>query len=315
LGTAEEGAGFAELVFETPLFLCDGDRLVLRDDAKRLFGARAVSLDVPRRGKRDPEFLAWLSKKSAALGSDEDALRVELERGSVRRDRFLWERQLPENWFDSPEAASFIRAGDDIADARLVEQAGVKILAALDKFHRQTPDAPGAGADRLLRMAMPGESKSLFSLYLSRLADAGNIVSSNGFFRLARFQFAFDAREERLWERAAPLFEHAPVWVRDAAPALGLSEDDARAFLRKAAALGKIVAVVRDRYFLMEQIASFAAMVRDGRAATAAALRDRLGVGRKVAVQILEYFDRCGFTRRVGDEHVVRDGEMFLRKR
>lgn len=30
----------------------------------------------------------------------------------------------------------------------------------------------------------------------------------------------------------------------------------------------------------------------------AADFRDRLGVGRKLAIQILEYFDRIGFTRR-----------------
>jgi selenocysteine-specific elongation factor len=30
--------------------------------------------------------------------------------------------------------------------------------------------------------------------------------------------------------------------------------------------------------------------------------------GRKVAIQILEFFDRIGYTRRVRDEHVPRTG-------
>jgi selenocysteine-specific elongation factor len=41
-------------------------------------------------------------------------------------------------------------------------------------------------------------------------------------------------------------------------------------------------------------------------AARAAEFRDRIGGGRKVAIQILEFFDRVGFTRRVKDDHLPR---------
>ncbi|MCU6316463.1 SelB C-terminal domain-containing protein, partial [Proteus mirabilis] len=32
---------------------------------------------------------------------------------------------------------------------------------------------------------------------------------------------------------------------------------------------------------------------------------------RKLAVQILEFFDRTGFTRRRGDKHILRDEGLF----
>ncbi|MGM3312946.1 SelB domain-containing protein, partial [Enterobacter hormaechei subsp. steigerwaltii] len=38
---------------------------------------------------------------------------------------------------------------------------------------------------------------------------------------------------------------------------------------------------------------------------------DRLNVGRKLAIQILEYFNRIGFTRRRGTDHVLRDAQLF----
>jgi len=37
-----------------------------------------------------------------------------------------------------------------------------------------------------------------------------------------------------------------------------------------------------------------------------AAFRDMLGIGRKRSVQILEYFDRIGLTRRVADQRHIR---------
>jgi selenocysteine-specific elongation factor len=38
----------------------------------------------------------------------------------------------------------------------------------------------------------------------------------------------------------------------------------------------------------------------------AARFRDVVGLGRKRAIQILEFFDRVGYTRRVRDAHVLR---------
>jgi selenocysteine-specific elongation factor len=41
----------------------------------------------------------------------------------------------------------------------------------------------------------------------------------------------------------------------------------------------------------------------------AAAFRDRTGLGRKRAIQVLEYFDRVGYTRKLGrgdEQHRIR---------
>ena len=35
-------------------------------------------------------------------------------------------------------------------------------------------------------------------------------------------------------------------------------------------------------------------------------MRDVIGIGRNVVIEILEFFDRVGYTRRVGDAHRLR---------
>jgi selenocysteine-specific elongation factor len=47
-------------------------------------------------------------------------------------------------------------------------------------------------------------------------------------------------------------------------------------------------------------------LARTHGAARAAEFRDRIGTGRKVAIQILEFFDKVGYTRRVRDDHLLR---------
>ncbi len=69
-------------MLDTPLWLADNDRLVLRDISARLTlaGARVVTLDPPRRGKRKPEYLQWLHALAAVGADDAQALELHLQR-------------------------------------------------------------------------------------------------------------------------------------------------------------------------------------------------------------------------------------------
>ena len=92
-------------------------------------------------------------------------------------------------------------------------------------------------------------------------------------------------------------------------------EEQMRQLLRKAAQSGEITAIVKDRYYSHGCLMRFADIIRQRavqqQSTSAGDFRDQLGIGRKLAVQILEYFDRCGFTRRRGNEHLLRDEDMF----
>ena len=62
---------------------------MLRDISARetLAGARVVTLNPPRRGKRKPEYLQWLSALAQA-SNDKAALEVHLEHGAVNLPDF-----------------------------------------------------------------------------------------------------------------------------------------------------------------------------------------------------------------------------------
>ena len=83
-----------------------------------------------------------------------------------------------------------------------------------------------------------------------------------------------------------------------------------RTLFKRAARIGEAYPVAHDHYFTAAAVADLAKRVaainsRDGMA-RAAPLRDEIGGGRKVAIHILEFFDRIGYTRRVRDTHVSR---------
>ena len=307
----------AELVLDAPLRLADNDRLVLRDISARetLAGARVVALNPPRRGKRKPEYLAWLAQLAAAT-TDADALAVHLQRDAVSRRAFGWARQLSDAGLAAHiREPDILVAGDSLLSSELAARWQQKLLKALATYHEQHPDEPGPGRERLRRIALPMEDEGLGLALIEQLRASGAVASHHGWLHLPGHKAGFSAEQAEVWQKAQPLFGDEPWWVRDLARETGSDEQLMRGTLRQAAQQGAIVAIVKDRYYRNDRIVEFAQLIRrlDGeRGSTCAAdFRDSLGVGRKLAIQILEYFDRIGFTRRRGNDHLLRDALLF----
>lgn len=307
----------AELVFDTPLWLADNDRLVLRDISARetLAGARVVTLNPPRRGKRKPEYLQWLSALAQA-SNDKAALEVHLERGAVNLTDFAWARQLSnEGLLPLTQQPGFIQASNNLLNAPVAACWQRKVLNTLATYHEQHQDEPGPGRERLRRMALPMEDDALVLLLIENMRESGVIKSHHGWLHLPDHKAGFTAEQEAIWQKAAPLFGDEPWWVRDLARETNTDEQVMRQVLRHAAQQGLIVAIVKDRYYRNDRIVAFASLIREldqARGSTCAAdFRDRLNVGRKLAIQILEYFNRIGFTRRRGNDHLLRDSLLF----
>jgi selenocysteine-specific elongation factor len=88
----------------------------------------------------------------------------------------------------------------------------------------------------------------------------------------------------------------------------------AERFLGRAERLGRVAKVADNRYFLPETVTSLAGIARELAETspegtfTAASFNDRSGVGRNLTIQILEYLDRMGMTRRQGDVRTIPEG-------
>ena len=82
-------------------------------------------------------------------------------------------------------------------------------------------------------------------------------------------------------------------------------------FLVRAARFGLVVRVADNRFFppaalrQLGEMAEALAAADAGERFTAAGLRDAAGIGRNLAIDVVEYFDRAGFTRRIGNERRI----------
>ena len=109
-----------------------------------------------------------------------------------------------------------------------------------------------------------------------------------------------------------------PPRVRDIAETTGQQERDVRRLLKLAGRMGWADEVAHDHFFLRATVHEMTSIVADvaaqaeGGAFAAAQFRDRVANGRKVAIQILDFFDRHGITLRKGDLRKINKHRLDL---
>ncbi|MGD6737234.1 SelB C-terminal domain-containing protein [Photobacterium leiognathi subsp. mandapamensis] len=143
------------------------------------------------------------------------------------------------------------------------------------------------------------------------------IINTRGWLHLASHQLQLTEQEQHHWLHVAQMMQTSqePWWVRDLANACDIDEDELRTLSYKLAQLGYISAIVKDRYVTHEYLIHIANAVRkhieQNQKLETADFRNLSQLGRKVAVQILEYLDKIGFTKRKFNYRELRDEDLL----
>jgi selenocysteine-specific elongation factor len=311
-----------QLVFDTPVSTLPGDRFIVRNAqaSRTIGGGRVLDPFGPARRRRTPERRAWLDALRVWLDEARIAPLVEQAPRGIERSTLMQLTGLPADGVlalpgDAIEIAPQGRAEDGIVIARgNWERLRMAIVDALREFHSRSPDEQGPDVARLRRIAAPLAGDTVWRAAIDALIADGDVVRSGPWLHLPSHSVTLDVREEALAAQLRPLIAAGrfdPPWVRDLARETRQPEDGVRALLRKLARLGGAYQVVRDLFYdpdVVRELARTIERIASGQngAVEAAAFRDATGLGRKRAIQILEFFDRVGYTRFQRDRHLLR---------
>ncbi|MGA7778725.1 MAG: selenocysteine-specific translation elongation factor [Paraburkholderia sp.] len=325
--TAGESAR-VQLVFDAPVCALPGDRFIVRNAqaTRTVGGGRVLDPFGPARKRRTPERRAWLDALRRWL--DEHSIEPLLEQAprGMPRSTLMHLTGLPAAQLSLPESVLTIPLHGRTADDALIvlrdhwQHLHEQVLNALESFHARMPDEQGPDIARLRRMAAPLVEEVLWRALTDSLVTEGVVKRSGPWLHLPEHTVLLNASEEALAEQLLPLIAQGrfdPPWVRDLANATQTPEDQVRHLLRKLARQGDVYQVVRDLFYHPDAVRDLARLVasltqEQGGALGASAFRDASGLGRKRAIQILEFFDRVGYTRFQRERRFVRADSRLL---
>ncbi|MBY0383322.1 MAG: selenocysteine-specific translation elongation factor [Xanthobacteraceae bacterium] len=302
-----------QLVLERPIAAAAPDRYVIRDVSARrtIGGGFFIDLRPPARRRRTPERQA--QRAALSLADPREAFEMLLTVAPFAHDisAFVRDRALA-----SDDEARIARALNlvilDAGKSKIALAPGrwqdlvSNLTGHLASYHRENPDLQGLGREKLRFSSQPRLAAPEFIAALSRMASESRIVLDGAFVRLATHVVHLSPKDEKSWSSIQPLLggevRFRPPRVRDIANVTASPERDVRRLLKLAGRMGWTDEVAPDHFFLRSTVHEMVGIVADlsERAEngifTAAQFRDRVDNGRKVAIQILDFFDRHGIT-------------------
>ena len=318
---APGASAIVQVIADKPIAALNGDRFIIRDQsAMRTIGGGTVIDPFVASTRRNAQ--ARAAHLAALENADPAAALAALLAGAPAGvDLTQFERAMNL----TPDRAAQLTHKPEIAIVGKEQRValprtivdGIKQSAvdALTRFHRESPQATGFEVSTLRKQLAPALPAATFTALLRELGDEKKIEVAGSSARLPRHVATDNPADEKMWQALKPLLDNAGFNVpplRELAPAANLKEAILKDFLHRKARTSEVIRVTPERFYPRATLAQLAAVAQvvtqtvPGGQFTAAQYRDATGVGRGLAIEILECLDRLGITQRIGDARKMR---------
>ena len=310
------GAGqsaIARLRLDSPIVAFVDDRFVVRDSSEQntIAGGTVLDPDVHGANFRSAAQIQFLKVRATGPHDVDVCIRSQLQRDGWVGSKTM----LAKSNFGTDEISQalsrlshdgdIVVAGDIAAGASYWHDLINRAATLIDRAHEKNPERRGVHLSEL-RTDLETESDKLFSAIISELAR-------NDFVRFEN-QIARASHQPSLPLELSSAAEN----IRAALSARRFDPPDRKEFLQDRKlqqALGflidkgEIVEITNEIVVLREAAEqmqnTIAEYLSENGSATASQLRQKIGTTRRVMIPFLEYLDRTGVTRRIGDERVL----------
>jgi selenocysteine-specific elongation factor len=314
-------AAYGRLRLETPIVALPGDRYVIRSYSPISTIGGGTLLDVlpPRFKRKAPALLAHLGlletgspaqvleehlKHAGAAGARATDLRARTPFGPERLRALLDELvkmgavvAVDREWYLHREANDRLRS---------------QTLALLEAFHAENPLRAGISREELRNRAGNAQDR-VFTQLLASLEAEGIARSEKDQVRLASHAIRLTAEQQRIVSGLEADFRGAgpaPPSPEEALAKLGVKGAEKHELFQLLVSDRRLVRVKESLYFHAEALAAIQdkliACLQQKKDVGPADVKDLLGISRKYAIPLMEYFDAQRITVRQGERRVLR---------
>ena len=321
---APKDSTYAQLVLRDGIAAFGGDRFVLREQTARatIGGGIVLHPFAPRSQRRPDPRLQFLESLDAAdtplnrldpllaletafaVSPDQLAAAANVRAATVRAllAQHYHVRPLP----DATHAEAYTTADK-------WERLRTAVHSAIESFHRTSPRQTGVEMESLRSQLAADLPPKVFRAVIAQLEKEGGLVRKDSLVRLPSHHVGLDAAEQKLAQSVETLLARAdltPPDLKQIESELQVARPRLHGVLMQLEREGRVVRVAPDLYFTATAVEHARDVIRQHVAAhgevTAATFRDLIGASRKFSIALLNFFDRTGFTLRVGDVRKLR---------
>ncbi len=287
---------------ESPVRVIAGGRVLLTHPRRRttLSAGEQAILDALRQGDEAAAFSAYVGAMTTPVALEDMARDLSLPK--------LQAQALTEQACQRGTLMVLDEKAQLFARPATVQ----KTLAAMENtllaFHAGNKTAVGIPREELRVSLASKPDKAVFDALLALAEARGLAIHADGLVSHPRAGAGARALEEQTGAKLLAALREAganPPVFATLIDACQVDEAVARKALAAQVAAGTVVRITADLHYAAEVVeahkAAVAAHIEANGPSPAADLKDAMGVSRKYAMPLLEYFDSIGFTRRSGD--------------
>ncbi|HET6929350.1 MAG TPA: selenocysteine-specific translation elongation factor [Candidatus Acidoferrum sp.] len=317
------GSALGQIRLQDEAVLLRGDRFILRQFSPVVTIGGGVMLDPHARrfSAKDSgrgQFLTTLEQ-----GSREDILRAMTERnvlGIASQEVIVRTGWMEMEIRSSAKALADKKLVHTVSDEPLIliaetlfAEIGKKLLARVERFHKENPLLPGITREELKASLGRRVRPETFAAALQLLLEQKKISLQGEFIKKAGAEITLTADEVRAQEQITQAFAKAGLAVPSVKEVLAqLKIETARAekLLQILLREKVLVRVSPDLIFHRDALNALTGLLAQykkskGDRIGVPAFKELTGITRKYAIPLLEYLDRQRQTRRAGDERVI----------
>ncbi|MFL2854789.1 MAG: selenocysteine-specific translation elongation factor [Pseudohongiellaceae bacterium] len=320
---------FVQIKSNDALFAHYGDRFIIRDPASEytLGGGEVVDTFVPRKKRSSKQRLetlkAMCNKDSAAL-----VAMTEIAEEGTDLNQFTINRNLTAHYVNyllsSLQAENYSAVRLELKPNRtnvllhkkFIDDYRKQILDQISNFHTINPSQQGVSEPALSRSVNFIGSHFLFNVLLQSLIDEDQVTRTGTLLHKPGHRTTLSKEEEEFISKIKPILEksgNVPPRTRELAEMTGIPLKPLENILRETTKAGSLIRVADNRHYLPGTIMALAEFTEELAANntndegfSVIQFRDASGIGRNLCIEILEYFDKVGFTRRDGNARYLR---------
>ncbi len=322
-------SGFIQLKLESVTSPFYGDRFIIRDETGRrtIGGGRIIDPHSIKKDRNKPERIEKLLKLTQ-LNTEKalfflitekmfgiDLVKYSLSRNLIKLEAEKLYRTLPIKSFRNKDKQwGILKSNFNVCKNIVYEE--------IRKFFIKNTNINILNEDKIINKFSSNAPEYVIKEIVDELLNEQKLYRIGKNLSIIRGVSNFDASEIIIWKKIKSIFDKnkfQPPSINKVSEELGFKLSKLEPTLRKALKLGYLIRISKNRYYYPTIIFGFAIIaekVASGNENLKLDLKvykEHLGISRNLVIELLEFFDKKGFTKRSTNERVVKKiaSELF----